>query len=438
MRRLPVLLLVLASVFLLIVNPAAPARALADGPHADRIVVNGPITPLVASYLDRAIATAEEDGAACLILELDTPGGLSNAMEDIVKHMLSARVPIVVYVAPTGGRAASAGVFITLAAHVAAMAPGTRIGAAHPVGSSGEDLPETMKEKVTADMLASARNLADRRGEKARDWAEKAVRESVSATEKEALELGVIDLISSNTAALLSDLDGRTVITAAGPVQLATRGIAIQDLPMNLAESLLYLLSDPNIAYILMILGVNGLIFELSNPGSILPGVVGGICLLLAFYTLGTLPLNYAGLALIAFAFILFVIEVKMPTHGLLTVGGIVSLFLGSLMLTSGAAPYLSISPVVIALVVGFTALFFAFVVGKAIAAQRRPAVTGGEGLMGEVGTVRKVLEPASQAVIMVQGELWKAETTGEPLAVGEHVRVVAVQGLRLTVQRVE
>jgi membrane-bound serine protease (ClpP class) len=401
----------------------------------DRVIINGAITPLTAAYLDRGIAEAESDGAACLIVEMDTPGGLSTAMDDMVKRMLAARVPIVVYVTPTGGRAASAGVFITLAAHVAAMAPGTRIGAAHPVGSGGEDLPESMSAKVTADMLASARNLAARRGAKASDWAERAVTESVSATEKEALDLGVIDLISPNTQTLLADLDGRTVTTAAGAVTLATRGLPLQDLPMNPGEAFLQMLSDPNIAYVLMILGVNGLIFELSSPGAILPGVVGGISLLLAFYTLGTLPLNYAGLALIGFAFVLFVVDIKMPTHGLLTAGGVVSLFLGSLMLTAGAAPYLSISPSVIVLTVAFTAAFFAFVVAKAILAQRRRAVTGREGVVGATGSVRQSQTIAGTVMVLVQGELWEA-TSSQSLAAGDKVKVVAMDGLCLRVEK--
>jgi membrane-bound serine protease (ClpP class) len=343
-------------------------------------------------------------------------------------------VPVVVYVSPTGGRAASAGVFITLAAHVAAMAPGTRIGAAHPVGSSGEDLPDTMMAKVTSDMLASVRNLAERRGPRARDWAESAVKESVSATEREALDLGVIDLVTADVNSLLRDLDGRTVTTAAGPIRLATAGLPVTDLPMNPAEGLLQLLSDPNIAYILMILGVNGLIFELSSPGAILPGVVGGICILLAFYTLGTLPLNYAGLALIAFAFVLFVAEVKVMSHGMLTIGGIIALVLGSLMLTSGAEPYFTISPWSILFVVVITASFFAFAVAKAIAAQRRQAVTGKEGLSGITGVVRRELAPSG--MVMVQGELWEAYTLGDSLAAGERVKVLAMEGLRLRVEK--
>ncbi len=432
-RRLSILLIALAQV-LLWAHPQGAASA--QGPFVYRVLVTGPITPLTASYVDRGIAAAEADGASCFIIEMDTPGGLGSAMEDMVKRMLAARVPLVVYVSPTGGRAASAGVFITLAAHAAAMAPGTRIGAAHPVGSSGEDLPDSMKEKVTSDMLASVRNLAERRGSRARDWAESAVRESASATEREALDLGVIDLVAADIISLLQGLDGRSVTTAAGSVRLATAGLPVRDLPMNAAESFLQLLSDPNIAYILMILGVNGLIFELASPGAILPGVVGGICLLLAFYTLGTLPLNYAGLALIAFAFVLFVAEVKVMSHGLLTIGGIIAMILGSLMLTSGAAPYFTISPWAILFVVAITSSFFAFAVAKAIAAQRHQAVTGQEGLKGAVGDVRRALAPSG--MVMLQGELWEAYTTGEPLAVGDRVRVLAMEGLRLKVEKAD
>lgn len=421
-------LLAILGLILMIVAPA-----LAQAPFVYRIAIKGPITPVTAAYLDRAITTAEEEGAVGLIVELDTPGGLGAAMEEMVKRILAARVPVVVYVSPSGGRAGSAGVFITLAAHIAAMAPNTRIGAAHPVGPEGQDLPATMAQKVTADMLASIRNLAERRGEKAKEWAEKAVRESASATEKEALELGVIDLVSPSFDALLADLDGRSVTIGGSRITLRTRGAALRDLPMTVGESFLFWLTDPNIAYILLILGINGLIFELSNPGAILPGVAGGICLLLALYSLGTLPLNYAGLALIALAFILFVLEVKVTSHGLLTAGGVIALFLGSLMLTSGAAPYFTISPLVIVTVVGSTTLFFLFVVGKAIMAQRRQAVTGREGLVGAVGLAKSPLAP--DGVVMVQGELWEASSEGERIEAGERVRVIKVEGLRLTVK---
>jgi len=426
-RRLICLLAALGLILVIV------ASLQAQGAFVYRITIKGPITPVTAAYLDRAITAAEEEGAVCLIVELDTPGGLSAAMEEMVKRLLASRVPVVVYVSPSGGRAGSAGVFITLAAHVAAMAPGTRIGAAHPVGVEGQDLPSTMAQKITADMLASIRSLTERRGERAREWAEKAVRESASATEKEALELGVIDLVSPSLDALLADLDGRKVIIADEQRVLRTRGVPVRDLPMTFGESFLFWLSDPNIAYILLILGINGLIFELSNPGAILPGVAGGICLILAFYTLGTLPLNYAGLALIAFAFVLFVLEVKVTSHGLLTAGGVIALFLGSLMLTSGAAPYFSISPLVIVTVVAFTALFFLFVVGKAILAQRRQAVTGREGLVGAVGLAKSPLAP--DGVVLIQGELWEASAEGERVEAGERVRVVKVEGLRLIVK---
>lgn len=409
------------------------ALAQAQAPFVYRIAIKGPITPVTAAYLDRAITTAEEEGAACLIVELDTPGGLGAAMEEMVKRILAARVPVVVYVSPSGGRAGSAGVFVTLAAHVAAMAPGTRIGAAHPVGIEGQDLPATMTQKVTSDMLASIRSLTERRGEKAREWAERAIRESASATDKEALELGVIDLISPSLHNLLADLDGRSLTIGGSRITLRTKGAVVRDLPMTFGENFLFWLSDPNIAYILLILGINGLIFELSNPGAILPGVAGGICLLLAFYTLGTLPLNYAGLALIAFAFILFILEVKVTSHGLLTAGGIIALLLGSLMLTSGAAPYFSISPLVITSVVALTALFFLFVVGKAIMAQRQKTVTGREGLIGATGLAKSPLAP--DGVVMVQGELWEASAEGERIEAGERVRVVKVEGLRLIVK---
>ncbi|MBI5956344.1 MAG: nodulation protein NfeD [Chloroflexi bacterium] len=431
MRRLLASLVLLVGIWLVFYHLA---RAQTAG-HVDVLTVKGPINPVVAGYIDRGIKEAERDGAVCLIIEMDTPGGLMDAMRDIVQDIVSARVPVVVYVSPPGARAASAGVFIAMASHVSAMAPNTNIGAAHPVDTSGGEIPATMNQKVTNDAVASVRSLAERRGRNA-DWAEKAVRESISSPEREALEQRVVDLVTDNLTTLLVDLEGRSVTLASGAVALHTKGAAVNRIAMTPVESFLDLISNPNIAYILMVLGVNGLIFELSNPGAILPGVVGGICLLLAFYALGTLPINYAGLALIIFAFVLFIVEVKAPTHGLLTTGGIIAMFLGSLLLISSTAPYFTISRELIAAVVGLTAAFFVFVVGAALRAQRRRVTTGREGLVGQVGVAQAALAPSGP--ILIDGELWEATSLSGRIEPGQRVRVIEVDGLRLKVKAQE
>ncbi len=431
MRRLLASLVLLVGIWLVFYHLA---RAQTAG-HVDVLTVKGPINPVVAGYIDRGIKEAERDGAVCVIIEMDTPGGLMDAMRDIVQDIVSARVPVVVYVSPPGARAASAGVFIAMASHVSAMAPNTNIGAAHPVDTSGGEIPATMNQKVTNDAVASVRSLAERRGRNA-DWAEKAVRESISSPEREALEQRVVDLVTDNLTTLLVELEGRSVTLASGAVTLHTKGAAVNRIAMTPVESFLDLISNPNIAYILMVLGVNGLIFELSNPGAILPGVVGGICLLLAFYALGTLPINYAGLALIIFAFVLFIVEVKAPTHGLLTTGGIIAMFLGSLLLISSTAPYFTISRELIAAVVGLTAAFFVFVVGAALRAQRRRVTTGREGLVGQVGVAKAALAPSGP--ILVDGELWEATSLSGRIEPGQRVRVVEVDGLRLKVKAQE
>jgi len=431
MRRLLASLVLLVGIWLAFYHLA---RAQAAG-HVDVLTVKGPINPVVAGYIDRGIKEAEHDGAICVIIEMDTPGGLMDAMRDIVQDIVSARVPVVVYVSPPGARAASAGVFIAMASHVSAMAPNTNIGAAHPVDTSGGEIPATMNQKVTNDAVASIRSLAERRGRNA-DWAEKAVRESISAPEREALEQRVVDLATDNLTTLLVELEGRSVTLASGTVTLHTKGVAVNRIAMTPVESFLDLISNPNIAYILMVLGVNGLIFELSNPGAILPGVVGGICLLLAFYALGTLPINYAGLALIIFAFVLFIVEVKAPTHGLLTTGGIIAMLLGSLLLINSTAPYFTISRELIAAVVGLTAAFFIFVVGAALRAQRRRVTTGREGLVGQVGVAKAALAPSG--TILVDGELWEATSLSGRIEPGQRVRVIEVDGLRLRVKAQE
>ncbi len=377
--------------------------------------VDGVISPSTADFIVGAILKAEEADAQALVIQLDTPGGLDLSMREIIKAMLRSPLPVIVYVAPSGGRAASAGAFITIAAHVAAMAPGTNIGAAHPVQMGGGEMDKEMVKKVENDAAAYIRSLAERRGRNVA-WAEKAVRESVSITEKEALKLKVIDLVAPDLANLLAQVDGRTVETGAGKVTLQTKTATITEVEMNFRDRILKVISNPTIAYILLILGMAGLYFELSTPGAILPGVLGGICLILAFWAFQTLPINYAGLLLIILGVLLFIAELQVASHGVLTVGGIVAMLLGSLMLIDSPAPFLQISLSAIIGVTAATTGFFLLVVGAAIRAHRRQPVTGHEGLIGQIGIVKTPLKPEGQ--IFLRGELWRA-TSAEPLKPG-------------------
>ncbi len=394
--------------------------------------VQGIIAASTADFIVSTIQRAQRDGAEALVIELDTPGGLDISMREILKEILGSSVPIIVYVSPSGARAASAGVFITLAAHIAAMAPGTNIGAAHPVAMGGEKMDKTMAQKVVNDAAAYIHSIAEQRGRNVR-WAEEAVRKSVSVTEKQALELHIIDLVSPSLGDLLSKIDGRTVKRPQGTVVLHTKGANVRQLEMSFRDKFLKVISDPTIAYIFLILGFYGLFFELSNPGAILPGIVGGIFLILAFFAFHSLPVNYAGLLLIIFAMILFLAEVKVMSHGLLTVGGIISMLLGSLMLIESPVPSLSISRLVILVAVLATAGFFAFVVTKGIRIQMKKPTTGIEGLVGQIGVVRTRIDPEGQ--ILVRGEIWTA-ICEEPAEVGQKVRVIEVIGLKLKVEK--
>mgnify|MGYP005848926595 CR=1 FL=1 len=428
--------LVVLCLFALPVIPIDSARAQPEGVrHVDAMRAVGVVNPVLARYVDRAISEAESDGAEALIIQLDTPGGLDTAMREIMQRILAAKVPVVVYVAPPGARAASAGLFVTMASHVAAMAPSTNIGSAHPVsiGAGGEtqQTDPVMTDKVVNDAVANIRGVAAQRGRNA-EWAEQAVRESVNVTSSEAVELKVVDLVAQDMDDLLAKLDGRQVTLASGTVILQTQGAQVSWIEMNFIESFLHVLSDPNLAYILFILGLNGLIYELANPGSVLPGTVGAICLVLAFFALGMLPINFAGLLLIGLAFLLFVIDVFAPTHGALTLGGVVALILGSVILISSDTAYLAISPWLIAGVAIFNTGFFLFVVQAIARAQRRKAVTGSEGLVGAVGAARTKLDP--EGYVYVQGELWSAVSENGVIEAGAPVRVIGTRGLRLVV----
>jgi membrane-bound serine protease (ClpP class) len=395
--------------------------------------VDGAINPAVSEFLSASIVKAKQQEAQCLVVLLNTPGGLLKSTRVIVTEFLSADVPVVVYVAPPGSQAASAGVFITLAGHVAAMAPGTNIGAAHPVGMQGEQ-DSIMMEKATNDAAAFVRTIAEKRDRNIA-WAEDAVRRSISITETEAEQQNVIDFVAKDLKALLQQIDGMEIELPQRTVVLRTAGAEIRALEMGWNERILDILSDPNIAYILLMLGVYGLLFELYNPGSILPGIVGVICLILGFYSLHTLPINYAGLALIIFSIILFLAEIKVTSYGLLTLGGIVSFVLGSLMLieTESALEFLELSWTLVVAVSLLTALFFAFVIGFGLRAQKKKPTTGKEGLVDEVGVCVTPLKP--EGTVRVHGELWNARAQSGTLREGDQVRVVAVEDLTLIVR---
>lgn len=417
----------LLSVLTVSAAPAQPATV-----HV--IDIDGAINPSSADYIHNSLEQAENDHAECLIVELNTPGGLLKSTRVIVSDFLGASIPIIVYVAPSGSQAASAGVFVTLAAHIAVMAPGTNIGAAHPV-TLGESMDSIMMGKVTNDAAAFIRTISEKRHRNVQ-WAEDAVRKSLSITESEALHDRVIDTIASSVQDLLRKIDGRRVETARGTDTLRTRDASVIMIQKPFQQKILDLLGDPNIAYIFMMLGIYGLLFELYNPGSVLPGIVGFICLILAFYSMHTLPINYAGLALIVFAIVLFIVDLKVTSHGFLTAGGIISLLVGSLMLIRNESTLnmASISWAVILVVVLFTAAFFIFAIGMGIRAQRRKPTTGIQGIVGETGEALTDLRPEGQ--VRIHGELWKAISIDGTIKKGTRVVAADVDNLTLRVRK--
>jgi len=421
--------------------PAALGLALAlaaAGPAGAATVstlqLDGVISPIAVRLVSGAIQQAKAEGAAALVIQLDTPGGLERSMRSIVREMLNAPIPVVVYVSPTGARAASAGAFITMAAHVAAMAPATNIGAAHPVAAGGGQIDKESMKKIENDAAAFIRTVALERGRNV-EWAEKAVRQSVSATEREALKLGIIDLVADSLPDLLAKIDGRQVKTTAGMVTLRTKDATARPIDVGWRDRFLALITDPNVAYVLMMLGMLGLFFELANPGVILPGVIGGISLILAFFAFQSLPINYAGLLLILFGIVLLVAEIKIVSHGVLTIGGIIAIVLGSLMLVNTPELPLAVSWKVIVPVVAATAGIFVFAISAGIRAQMRRPATGSEGLIGQVGMVRTPVDPDGQ--VFVRGEIWRAVSEDGRIGEGEQVRIVGVDGLTLRVKRV-
>ena len=407
--------------------PANPAAARPAPVYLARIT--GAISPGNADFLELAIRQANEEGGGCLILLLDTPGGLSESMRKMVMSIYASEIPVVVYVSPSGARAASAGVMITMAADVAAMAPGTHIGAAHPVNAGGKELDKTMAEKVTNDMAAFVKSIAEKRGRNVQ-WAEKAVRESVSITENEALGNNTIDLVARDLDDLTARINGRE-INGKGRIDIDPQNrVWIGE---SLRTRILKTLSDPNIAYILMMIGLAGLYFELSHPGVILPGVIGSIALILAFYSFQTLPVNIAGVLLIVLALIFFIMEMKIASYGLLSVAGVISLLLGSVMLFDrGIDGQLGVSWHVLVPTLGLVSGFFVVVAGLVYRSQTRRPMTGGSGLIGEVGVAKTELNPTGR--IQVHGELWSAHCRST-VSTGQRVRVTAVEGLKLEVE---
>jgi membrane-bound serine protease (ClpP class) len=405
------------------------------------IEVDSIINPATAKFITDSIDEATQQGGQCLIIQLDTPGGLMESMRIIVKKELSSTIPIIVYVAPSGARSASAGVFITMAANIAVMAPGTHIGAAHPVLGGApaplggeEKVDKTMMEKIVNDTVSYIKSIAKARGRNA-DWAEKAVVKSVSITDEEAVKLNVVDFIAPDIQTLLAKIDGRVVKLNGVTRTLHTKGIKPQPIQMSWRDRLLDIISNPTIAYILLMLGIYGIFFELTSPGAILPGVVGGIFLILAFYALQMLPVNYAGLALILFGIILFIAEVKVVSHGLLAVGGVISLLLGSVMLFRSPEEYMRVSLSVIIPAVLVSAAFFIFALTKAIKARLSKPTTGMEGLVGEIGALATPTTPEGK--ISIHGEFWTA-ISDQPIEKGEKVQVIGVTQLKLKVKKIE
>lgn len=417
--------------FLLLVFQVLPSPVFGQTVHL--ITIDGTINPASADYLHERIGDATEAGAECLVVRLNTPGGLLKSTRVMVTDLLTAKIPVIVYVSPAGAQSASAGAFITLAAHIAAMAPGTNIGAAHPVGMQGGETDSIMNEKATNDAAAFIRTISEQRHRNVK-WAEQAVRKSISITESEALRDSVIDLVAQSVKELLAKVDGWKVDLQGQVRVMKTASAAIVERPMGWRHRLLDILSDPNIAYIFFLLGIYGLMFELYNPGTVFPGVVGAIALILAFYSLHTLPINYAGLALIIVGIILFILEIKVTSYGLLTVGGIVALFLGSIMLidSDSSLEFISISWGIIIPAVLLTALFFAVAIGFGIRAQRRKPTTGVEGIVGEVGVALTDLNPIGQ--VRVHGEIWTATSAEGKIRKGAPIKVQQVRDLQLTV----
>ena len=420
---LPTVIFLLA---LMVCFTTAPGSALAADIYL--VTYDGPITPVAAEFLVQSIAAAESEGAAALVIQLDTPGGLDTSMRDIVKAQLAARVPVIVFVAPSGSRAASAGAFITLAAHVAAMAPGTNIGSASPVQMGGGAMDSTMTHKVMNDAAAYIASIAEGK-ERNEEIARAFVTEALNLTAAEALEQGVIEIIAFDLPALLDSLQGWSVIVDGEEMVLETADAEIVEREMSPRQQFLKVLANPNLAYILMMLGISGLFFELSNPGALVPGILGAICLLLALFAFQTLPVDYTGIALILLGVIMLILEIKVPSFGALSIGGVTALVFGSLMIFDSPEEWARLSLRVLIPTVIVFAGFFVLCVWLVVRAQKRPVTTGLGAMVGETGRLVQGIEnPAEPGKVVCHGEIWEARAD-LPLAIDSRVRVVAVEG---------
>ena len=417
-----------------------PARAQTNTNQIIVLTADGPITPAMAQYLSRGIKAAEQQGAEALIFQLNTPGGGIDTMTEMEQMILASTVPVIVYVAPAGAMAASAGTIITLSGHASAMAPNTTIGAASPVGGQGENLATTEELKVKNALAATARSLTQRRGPTAVALAEDTIQNAVAVSASEALQAGLIDFITVDLNHLRSQLDGFTVTVAGQPVTLETANASFETINISFIEELLLIVTDPNIVFLLITIGVQAIIIEISSPGGWVAGFIGVCCLGLATYGLGILPVNYFGLLFIAMSFVLFILDIKAPTHGGLTAAGVGSLIVGALVLfntpTTPSFQHVSV-PLVIGVSLISGALFFGIMM-IAVRAQHTPIHTGQESMIGRTGTVRSDLEPKGS--VQVGGELWTAELEEENsfIPVGTRVQVIRVDGLRLIVRKAE
>ena len=404
---------------------------------ANQIVVvkiSGAINPAVAEFVTQEIHQANKEKQALIVLNMDTPGGLDTSMRQIIKKIQSSHVPVASYVPPSGSRAASAGTFITIASHIAAMAPGTNIGAAHPVNMMGgnNEQESTMDKKVVNDAAAYIRSLAELRNRNSH-WAELAVVKSVSISAEEAKRLNVIDLIAGNVKALILAIDGREIQTASGPMTLKTGRLEIVYHEMSPRLKMLDIISNPNVAYVLMMIGVVGLYFEMSNPGLVFPGVIGAVSMVLAFYAMQTLPIDYAGLLLVLLGALFFIAEIGVMSYGLLSIAGVVSIFLGSTMLIDSDDPAMQISQSILYPTLGLTIVFSIGIIVFATQTRNLKMQGGAEGMLGETGIVKENLNPHGR--VLVHGELWEAECEGEIME-GEHVIVESVEGLKVRVKK--
>lgn len=429
--------LTLAVALLLMGLAAACAPSIDERGAVHVLTYDGVVDPVMEGYFDRGIDEAERTDARAVVIRLDTPGGLVTSMEKIVQRIIASEVPIIVYVSPAGSQAASAGTFITMAAHVAAMAPTSVIGAASPVGSGGEDIEGTLGEKITNDLAALITGIAEERGRNAK-WAEQAVREAIAANTAEAVELNVVDFEAPTLDSVLEQSEGRTVSVGeeGRAVTLRLEEAPVVHNDTTLIEEFFAIISNPNIAFLLLSLGATGVLIEIINPGLIFPGVFGVIALVLGFFSLGTLPVNWAGVALIGLAFALFVAEIFVSGFGILGIGGVVALILGGLFLTSTSNPEFQVNRWLIYSVAGVLAAFFILIAGALIRSRREPAYMGQQALVGQVAVAKSVLDP--EGLVFLDGVRWQAEAEDAPIQDGERVTVTDVEGLKLTVKKAE